>query len=120
MIQIFTSKTQQFGEKGEDKAVSFLKKSGYKIVERNVANARGEIDIIAQKDKTTYFFEVKAGREGSAISPAENLHPAKLKKFLYSVEFYRLSHTITDYRVQGIIVLQKTDGTYTVEILDIF
>ncbi|MCC6198995.1 YraN family protein [Candidatus Nomurabacteria bacterium] len=120
MIRIFTSKTQKFGEKGEDEAVTFLKKNGYKIIERNVANVRGEIDIVAQKDKTTYFFEVKTGREGSAVSPAENLHPAKLKKFLYSAELYRLSHRIDGYRVQGIIVLQKADGTYAMEILDIF
>ena len=39
------------GKKGEIKAVLFLKKHGYKILETNFKNKIGEIDIIAEKDE---------------------------------------------------------------------
>ena len=47
------------GNKGEDKATKYLKKQGYKIIERNYNLPCGEVDIIAQKDKTLVFVEVK-------------------------------------------------------------
>ena len=50
---------RQIGNKAEDKAANFLKKQGYKIIERNYNLPCGEIDIIAQKEKTLVFVEVK-------------------------------------------------------------
>ena len=119
MIRVFTSKTQALGEQGEDAAVTWLKKQGYTIMERNVANKFGEIDIVAKKKGIMYFFEVKAGRAGSYFNPAENLTHAKLRKFLISVEHYALVQRITDYRVQGIIVLLGQTRESTVELIDL-
>ncbi len=49
------------GNKGEDIAVNFLINKGYEIRKRNFHFGRyGEIDIIAEKDNTLIFFEVKA------------------------------------------------------------
>lgn len=120
MIKIFTSKTQIFGEKGEEEAVVFLMKHGFKILNRNVTNKFGEIDIVAQKDNTTYFFEVKAGNLDAGIHPSENLHPTKIKKFLRSVEYYSFCNKIISYRIQGIIVLFREDKKPNIEIIDIF
>jgi putative endonuclease len=120
VIRIFTSSTQKSGEKGENEAVSFLKKRGFKICGRNIPNKFGEIDIVAQKDRTTYFFEVKAGKQGSSILPAENLHSQKIRKFLRSVEYYCMVNKAYDYRVQGIIVLFSQDNNYTIETIDLF
>ena len=39
----------------------YLKKSGYKILERNYRQKCGEIDIIAQKGEYIIFTEVKTG-----------------------------------------------------------
>ena len=47
------------GNQAEDKAANYLKKQGYKIIERNYNLPCGEIDIIAKKDKTIVFVEVK-------------------------------------------------------------
>ena len=118
-MKVFTSKTQKIGEKGEDEAVSYLKKQGFRIVERNIANKFGEIDIVAKKAGKYYFFEVKAGQKGGFVNPAENLTKAKLGKFLISVEHYVLVHNIKEYRAQGIIVLFR-QGSVSVEILDLF
>lgn len=120
MIRIFTSPTQSIGEKGEERAVFFLKQQGFSIVDRNVANKYGEIDIVAKKTGTYHFFEVKAGNKGGTVHPSENFHPAKLRKFMISVQHYCLLHTIEDYRCQGIVVLFDKNEQTTVELIDLF
>lgn len=119
MITIFTSKTQSFGKNGEDEAVQFLVKEGYKIQERNVACPFGEIDIVAIKDSIITFFEVKSGRKGSAISPYENLTKGKLKKFLRSVEYYCMGKNISRYQIKGIIVLFEGEAS-TIQTIDLY
>jgi putative endonuclease len=47
------------GKQGEDLAVIFLKKKGYKILFRNYKTRLGEIDIIALDKGTHCFIEVK-------------------------------------------------------------
>ena len=51
--------THILGTKGEVKAKDYLISLGYKILETNYSNIIGEIDIIAQDQKTIVFVEVK-------------------------------------------------------------
>lgn len=118
-VKQFTSKTQKIGETGEEKAAVYLRSRGFAIVGRNIANKYGEIDIVAKKGGTYYFFEVKAGKKGGWINPAENLTKTKLRKVLVSAEHYALVHNIKDYCVQGIVVLLE-NGQGSVEVVDIF
>lgn len=115
MIRVFTSKTQAVGEQGENAAVVWLRSQGFSIVERNVANRHGEIDIVAKKGKETYFFEVKTGKSGAFINPAENLTHLKIRKFLMSVEYYLLNHKVGEYRVEAIIVKILPGGALEVD-----
>ena len=61
---------RQVGNKAEDKAVKYLKKQGYKILERNYNLPCGEIDIIASKNKTLVFVEVKYRADSQAFGGA--------------------------------------------------
>lgn len=101
----FTSKTQKIGEIGEDETVVFLMKQGYDIVERNIANKYGEIDIVAKKSGIYHFFEVKTGYQGSWFNPAENLTEAKIRKLRISVDHYCFMRNIEKYEIAGVIVL---------------
>lgn len=47
------------GTIGEQYATEYLFKLGYTILERNFRIRLGELDIIAKKDNTIYFCEVK-------------------------------------------------------------
>jgi len=68
------------GEKGEQLAVDFLKKKGYKIVERNYRNSFGEIDIIALHRGTVAFIEVKTRRSDEFGQPFEAVDQRKKVK----------------------------------------
>ena len=48
------------GKDGEEAAVIYLEKKGYKIIQRNFRFKRGEIDIIAADNDTLVFIEVKS------------------------------------------------------------
>lgn len=79
-------KEKSLGQLGEDAAAKFLKKQGYKIIERNYCNTIGrrvgEIDIIAQKSGELVFVEVKTRNleNYGATLPEENITRSKLHK----------------------------------------
>lgn len=50
---------ERLGSAGETFAAQWLTQKGYAVLERNWRTRTGEIDIIAEKDKTLIFFEVK-------------------------------------------------------------
>ena len=55
-----TSLKRRFGDSGEERAVEYLIKNGYLIIERNyrIKNL-GEIDIVSKKGGQLIFIEVK-------------------------------------------------------------
>ncbi|HEV8540715.1 MAG TPA: YraN family protein [Nitrospiraceae bacterium] len=53
---------QTFGREGESEAERFLRRRGYKILDRNVRSPLGELDLIAQMEGVLIFVEVKARR----------------------------------------------------------
>jgi putative endonuclease len=50
---------KELGKKGEEVALRFLKKRGYRIVEKNYVCKMGEMDIVAKEKDTLVFIEVK-------------------------------------------------------------
>jgi len=67
------------GRSGEQLAARFLEDGGYRIVDRNWRGVRGELDIVAERDGTTVFVEVKT-RSGPAFGhPFEAVTPKKIR-----------------------------------------
>lgn len=72
----------ELGIKGEEAAVAYLKKEGYKIIERNWYWDRKEIDIIAQQDQEIVIVEVKT-REGDFFEePWEAISIKKIRNIV--------------------------------------
>lgn len=76
------------GNKGEDLAAGFLKKSGYKILERNWKWGKNEIDIIAEKDDRIVFIEVKTRSENPLMHPRTAITVEKQKSIIYAADGY--------------------------------
>lgn len=76
------------GNIGEVLAVNFLKKNKYKILETNYSSKLGEIDIIALKNKTIVFVEVKARESKNFGSPCEAVTPYKQQKIRTVANYY--------------------------------
>jgi len=68
------------GSKGEDLAIQFLKKKGYRIIKRNYKTSVGEIDIIARDGNTIVFVEVKTRTNDSFGYPFEAVNKKKRHK----------------------------------------
>lgn len=71
---------QQFGKESEIIAARYLKKLGYRILEKNYRTGLGEIDIIARDKKTLVFVEVKARRSYRFGNPKAAVTPQKQRK----------------------------------------
>jgi putative endonuclease len=79
--------TRSIGNFGEDIATRYLEARDFKIVERNYyAKKLGEIDIIAHKENTLHFIEVKSGDTG--YDPVYNVTPSKIKKIINSAYYF--------------------------------
>jgi len=87
----------QIGQFGEDKAAEFLAQQGFKILDRNYRKKWGEIDIVAQKDNSVHFVEVKTVTRartavpGDDYEPEDNIHPWKRKRLRRAIETYLLA-----------------------------
>lgn len=63
---------KETGREGEEIATEYLRKLGYKIIERNLKLFCGEIDILAQDYRTIVICEVKTVK-GAGFGPAKDL-----------------------------------------------
>ena len=80
--------TRERGIQGEDAAVEYLEKKGYRILERNFRFDRAEVDIIAEDRDQLVFVEVKARRSRLFGAPEEAVTEAKCKQLWKAAEGY--------------------------------
>ncbi len=70
------------GREGEDRAARFLKKQGYKILERNYSTPQGEIDLIALHRGEVVFVEVKTRTNDAYGAPELAVNPRKQQRMV--------------------------------------
>ncbi len=80
------------GRAGEVKAIEFLKKKGFKILEKNYKTHIGEIDVIALDNTTIVFIEVKTRSDDFFGAPSEAVNQKKQEKY-YKVALEYLQKT---------------------------
>lgn len=84
--------TNKTGQSGEEKAANLLAESGYSILERNWRTAGGEIDIIALKDETLVFVEVKTMPNATPDMLQKVLGEQKQKRIIKTSKRFLLNH----------------------------
>jgi len=76
------------GEIGEDEAVRFLKKAGFKILERNFSCKSGELDVIAEDGDAVVFVEVKTRSSTSHGRASEFVDSKKQERIIKTAYVY--------------------------------
>ncbi len=82
----------QSGHDAEKQAAEYLQKQGFKIHELNWKTKYCEIDIVAEKDKSVYFVEVKSRRSSSQGYGYEYVTPKKLQQMHFAAEMWVQHH----------------------------
>ena len=84
------------GRAGEIKAADFLKKKGYKILEKNYKTYIGEIDLIAKDGETLVFVEVKTRVNDEYGAPSQAVDLKKQEKYYKVATEYLVKHKQTE------------------------
>ena len=102
--------TTKKGQLFEKKAIDYLQKKQFQIIETNYhAKKMGEIDIIAVKNNTYHFIEVKSGEGFEAVY---NITPSKLSKLCKSIEYYLKEKNLDTAYCIDAIIFAGTDLEY--------
>ena len=96
------------GRRGEDLAVSFLKRRGLKILARNYRCPLGEIDLIVldkstRRDRgteTIAMVEVKTRSSDRHVVPESAVNPAKRRRMRKVAEYYLNTRNAEDFNVR--------------------
>jgi len=88
--------TKVRGGFGEDAALRFLKKLGYRLVERGYTTRFGELDLIMLDGDFIVFVEVKTRKDDSHGEAREFVTAAKQKRCRTTADIWLGSHSADD------------------------
>lgn len=103
LLHLFIRKAEEMpykravGTKGEQLAVKFLKKRGYKILQRNYRYRNGEIDVVCYDRGTIAFVEVKTRYSDKYGPPELSVTDAKKKQIIRGALQY-----VAEKKIEGI------------------
>lgn len=100
---------KELGFYGENEAVKFLRKNNYRILRRNYKTPLGEIDIIAEKDGTIVFIEVKSSSSPLFGPPYLRVTKKKKNHIIKNALFYLKEHDLLDHEARIDIVAISFD-----------
>lgn|SRR5574344_1659045 len=99
------------GQIGEQMALRYLEQQGYEILETNWRAGHLEADIIAYKDKTVVFVEVKSRKNDTFGSPETFVDRKKQQSYIRLANAYMLQHHRTEEaRFDIITVILNASG----------
>ncbi|HSQ35542.1 MAG TPA: YraN family protein [Candidatus Binatia bacterium] len=99
------------GRDGEQAAVAYLKKKGFRIVETNYRVAGAEVDIIAVSGMILCFIEVKTRKSGEFGLPEDFVHRAKQRKIIRAAKFFSARKAYREHRVRfDVVSIIRLDG----------
>ena len=88
MLEVIQINKKELGKIGEEISSNYLKKCGYKIIERNYRCRSGEIDIIAKDKEELVFIEVKTRSNLCFGKPREAVDTYKQNHIYKTVQYY--------------------------------
>lgn len=107
--------TKDIGDWGEERAVEYLLANGFELRHRNWRNGRYELDVVAQKNGTLHFVEVKCRKLNSLTTPREAMTDAK-SQFLFKAAEAYIKEFEVDLEIQfDLVAVEYCDNETTIE-----
>lgn len=111
-----TIRSLRFGKKNEKLATGFLKRNGFRILQKNFRAPGGEIDIIAADGNMFVFVEVKARRSDRYGHPKLAITPTKQRHLSAAAMTYLKKMGQTGSRARfDVITIQYADDRPKIE-----
>ena len=108
----------ELGKKGEELAIAFLKKNGYKIRDINYRYLKAEIDIVAQNKDVLAIVEVKTRSTRDFGLPQDFVNQKKIKLLVMATDHYVVSKDL-DVNVRfDIIAIINDKNKFEIEHLE--
>ncbi len=80
--------TMELGRRGEQETALYLKRRGYKILERNFRVTRGEIDLVVFRNGVVAFVEVRTRKGAGPIDPLRTVTRRKQRRIVKAAHSY--------------------------------
>ncbi len=108
------AKHNELGSRGENIAKKYLRSKGFRILETNFRAGKGEIDIVAEKNKMIVFVEVKTRSSLLYGKPCEAITPYKQRMLRTTATSYLLHHAAPESsgRFDVVEILMRSDEEY--------
>ena len=84
--------SSEAGRLAESRALAYLQDQGLLLIDRNVRNRRGEIDLVMRDGDTLVFVEVRQRRSERYGGAAASINAAKQARMWRSAEHYLLRY----------------------------
>jgi putative endonuclease len=104
--------TRARGREAEALAEAHLAGLGYRVLGRNHATRRGEVDLICQEGEVICFVEVRSRAGEAQGSPLETVSPAKARRVVAAATDWAWQHGKLDaaLRFDVVGVIQGPEG----------
>lgn len=101
---------KKLGHWGEEKAASYLRRHGYRIIGMNYVCRGGEIDIIAQKRGYIVFVEVKLRKNADFAEAREFVTRSKQERIMMTAEIWLAANDCELQPCFDVIEIYAPDG----------
>lgn len=111
----------ELGNLGEELAIDFLIKKGYKVRAKNWRYLKAEVDIIAQKENTIIAVEVKTRSSDYFGDPQDFITKKKIKLLVMAMNEYVISKDLdVEVRFDIVAIINNKQGTKIEHLEDAF
>jgi len=99
-----------FGQEGESVAERYLRRKGYRVLERNARSSVGELDLVVEDGAV--FVEVKSRHSDAYGGAVHAVHQRKQDKLIRLAAQYLARHHITNRPCRfDVVLVQGTEAS---------
>ena len=115
---LWLQKDWNFGREGENVAEAYLKKEGYRFIEKNFRFKLGEINIIAKQNEVVVFIEVIARAYRQYEHPFNALTSTEQRKIIQVAQNFLAKHQLLEKpkRFDVVGLTRPQESTFRMEL----